>query len=392
MNLLSDIMTYFRRIVKTPSDQVLSDALVIDYINRFWLMDLSARVQLFDLKTKYKFQTTPGINKYNMPLYNTQVETPFPNLQTIAPFPVYQGFMSPAFVNGIQVPFYTQRQDFYGGWPNFTQSLPNAAQGNGGSTYSLNIGYSPLLVGHVDMTGIISTGSNQDPILGTTLNLNVPVTSVDPQIFISAQDVNGNNIVITDSGQFLSSNTSYGLLMRPGTPPLGNIALSGGYSTTSNTINYSTGAVNFTFTDDSGVPVNIPTANPINVNCYYYQQGLPLSVLFFNNTITLLPPPSNTQYIVEMDAYLSPAAFLSTSTAIPFGYMAEYIALGAARKALYETGDVEQFLFYEKFFKEQESLVWKRSQRQFTSTRTQTIYSSGGSRYGWGNTNTAGGI
>jgi hypothetical protein len=55
--------------------------------------------------------------------------------------------------------------------------------------------------------------------------------------------------------------------------------------------------------------------------------------------------------------------------------MAEYIARGASRKILADTGDMEQFGFYEPLFREQEILVWKRSQRQFTSTRTGTIFS-----------------
>ena len=79
-----------------------------------------------------------------------------------------------------------------------------------------------------------------------------------------------------------------------------------------------------------------------------------------------------------MDAYLTPAAFLLSSDAIPFGYMAEYIARGSARKILSDTGDWEQFMAYEPLFKEQEDLVWKRSQRQTTATRTQTIYSGRG--------------
>jgi hypothetical protein len=78
-----------------------------------------------------------------------------------------------------------------------------------------------------------------------------------------------------------------------------------------------------------------------------------------------------------LDAYLSPAAFFSQGQAIPFAYMAEYIARGAARKILSDTGDVEQFMFYEPLFREQEMLVWKRSQRQWTNNRTETIYSQG---------------
>ena len=93
---------------------------------------------------------------------------------------------------------------------------------------------------------------------------------------------------------------------------------------------------------------------------------------------------------MELDAYLSPAAFLATDQALTFGYMAEYIARGAARKILADTGDVDQFMFYEPLFREQEILVWKRSQRQWTATRTETIYSQGFSQ-GFGQNNLGGG-
>jgi hypothetical protein len=339
-------------------------------------MDVDARVQLFDLKTKYQFQTTPGVDQYNMPLYNVQTE---PGAQTIASFPVYQGFSQSCYVNGIQVPFYTQRDPFWNLWPNYLQFLNPTATGNGTSgPYTLNLPFFPALPGHVDITGIIATGSNVDPIYGTNLNLSVPSTSVYSAVYFTASDSNGKNIVVADSGQFLSGNTGgnlYGLLMQPGSAPLGNAALPNGgalptpYSTTQNTINYTTGvATNVYF------PSVIPTGNPIQAQCYFYQQGLPRAILFYNNCITLRPPP-DIPYLVEMNAYLTPAAFLVSGSAIPFGYMAEYIARGAARKLLSDTGDIEQFQFYEPLFKEQETLVWKRSQRQFTATRTGTIFS-----------------
>jgi len=99
--------------------------------------------------------------------------------------------------------------------------------------------------------------------------------------------------------------------------------------------------------------------------------------------------PPATQYLVELDAYLTPAALLNSEAALPFGYMSEYIARGAARKILSDTGDWDQYDRYEPLFREQEQLVWKRSQRQFTSTRTPTLYSQGmhngyGGNYGYG--------
>lgn len=334
-------------------------------------MDVDARIQLFDLKTKYQFQTTPGIDQYNMPLYNVQIE---PGAQTIASFPVYQGFMGPATVNGILVSFYTQRSAFLNFWPNYVQQQIQVATGNGGTNYNINLPFFPALPGHVDITGIISTGANVDPIRGTTLNLNVPKTSVYSAVYFTATSATGQNIIVADSGQFLSNNSDgdlYGLLMAPGNAPLGNTALLGGYSTILNTVNYNTGVANVTFS------TSVPAGNPINAQCFFIEQGIPRSILYYNNILTIRPSP-NTQYLVELDAYLTPAAFLTTGQAVPFGYMSEYIARGAARKILADTGDIEQFQFYEPLFKEQETLVWKRSQRQFTATRTDTIYSNSG--------------
>lgn len=390
MDLLSDIITYVRRIVKTPSDNVLTDSLIIDYINRFWINDVDARIQLFDLKTKYQFQTAPGYDQYNMPMYSIQTE---PGDQTISYYPVYQGFLSPIYINGIQVPFQIDRNTFFNVWPNVTQQMTAVAVGDGGNNYTftfpiapnnqtpLNTPFQYILRGHVDLNGIMSIINSSagvgyvDPPVVTSAQAQITIPAVSTanalaQVFITSNLEDGSSIVVTDSGQFLEGNQNYGLLMVPGKAPTGNTPLFGGYSTSVNTINYLTGEVNVQF------PQAIPAGVNINAQCFLFQTGLPRSLLYWNNTIVLRSPPDQ-QYLVELDAYLTPAGFLATNQAIQFGYMSEYIARGAARKILSDTGDVEQFNFYEPLFREQEMLIWKRSQRIFTSTRTQTIYSQG---------------
>lgn len=362
-------------------------------------MDVDARLQLFDLKKKYQFQTTPGVDKYNMPLYDVQIQ---PGNQTIAMFPVYQGFLGPAKINGIPVSFQTQKNIFENFWTNEVQNLGVIAQGDGTSgPYVLQIplllGNQPqnpplnsILRGHIDITGIIATGNNVDPPLtndpSAAANIaSVPVTSVSSNFFLTTIDNTGANMVVQDSGWFLDGNVNYGLLMSPGKAPNGNQALFGGYSTTSNTINYFTGEVVVRF------PFAVPQGQNINAQCFFFQSGLPRAILYYDNCLTLRSPPSD-QFLVELDAYLSPGAFLTSDEAIPFGYMAEYIARGAARKILSDTGDIEQFQFYEPLFREQELLVWKRSQRQWTATRTETIYSQGSGQGGGFNNNYGGGI
>lgn len=379
MNLLSDIVTYIRRLIKTPSNAQIDDNLIIDYINRFVLMDVDARVQLFDLKSTYQFQTVPGVDRYNMPMYSDQTE---PGGAIIEPYPVYQGFTGTCRVKGLPVSFSTRNEDFLGYFPTIIQNYPQLAQGDGVTTsFTLQV---PLLStsasqnppvqmitrGHTAMGGILATGSNTDPITGSTLNTNIPNSQIFSSVFITYTDSTANQVVVQDSGQFLDTNKNCGLLMTAGSPPNGISAMGGGYSTTSNVVNYLTGEIYVTF---SSAP---PDGAPIAVQCQLFTAGLPRAILFYNNIITFRAPPDRA-YTVEMDAYLTPAAFLSSSSAIPYGYMCEYFARGAARKILSDIGDWDQFQAYEPLFKEQESLVWKRSQRQFTSTKTQTIYSAG---------------
>ena len=382
MNTLSDVIIYLRRMIKSASNGVVSDNLLIDYINRFWLMDVDARMQLFDLKTTYQFQTQPGVDRYNMPLYSVQNQPATSGNNPINLFPVYQGFLAPVYANGVEMSFVTLKDVFFRNYPNVTYNLPNVAVGDGGTTYTFNVPIigqanpntnifiQGLVRGHIDIAGIVATGNNVDPPLETAFNTSVPVTSVQSAFFVTSTDSTGANVVVADSGQMLASNVNYGLLMTPGKAPLGNTALPGAYSTTSNTVNYLTGEVTLTF------PTAIPAGIPINVQCLYFASGLPRTLLYYNNTITLRAPPDRA-YLIELDAYLTPAAFLNESQGVPFGYMSEYIARGAARKYLSDIGDLEQLNFYEPLFREQEMLVWKRSQRQFTSTRTPTLYSTG---------------
>lgn len=382
-----------RRILKTMSNQSITDDLLIDYINRFWIMDVDARLQLFDLKKTYTFETQPGVDRYNMPLYDPQVENISTNPSVIGSYPVYQGFLEPAYVNGYRMQFSTLKDQFNNLWPPWVQQNLIVGQGNGSSgPYTVQIPLSPintapinppiqaLLRGHVDLQGIIASGSNIDPPVGTSLNLSIPITSISPGVYFVTSSSTGENLIVQDSGTFLTSNVNYGLLMSPGAAPRSYSSLSGGYSTALNTVNYLTGQATFNF------PSPVPVGVNITAQCYYFQCGLPRSILYYNNTLTLRSPPDK-QYLVSLDAYMTPAAFLSSSEALPYAYMSEYVARGAARKILSDTGDIEQFQFYEPLFREQELLVWKRSQRQWTATRTPTIYSQGqiGGQSGWGN-------
>lgn len=415
--------------------------------------------------------TTPGVDKYNMPLYEVQIEDPTGEPQNINYYPVYQGFLAPCYINGVQVPLQTQRGNFFNIGTLGAQNLQQVAIGDGGDNYTIQLPILPssvpqnppfnaILRGHVDITGIIATNSVQDPPIGTTLDTRIAVTSVKPAVYLTSIGADGANVVVTDSGQFFDFNQNIGMLMNPqpapGNTPASNMTATDGYlvsfnitgitlgtttiitanttfdagqtvliqgvvgttelngnlytilsvtptavtidvdstaftpyvsggaiSTLQNYVNYLSGEINVTF------PVGIPAGNIINAQVSYFQSGMPTAILFYDNVLTLRSVPA-LQYVVELEAYLSPAAYLSSSDSVTFGYMSEYIARGAARKILSDTGDIEQFNFYEPFFQEQEMLVWKRSQRQWTATRTETLYSQGMNQGQWGSNNLGG--
>lgn len=369
MNLLTDIITYVRRIVKTSSNSAMSDNLIIDYINRFYVSDVPARIQLFELKTKFNMLTSPLIDQYNIPYYPQQTA---PGGITIAPYPMYQMLEGPVLCDGVLVPLFTDRNSFVKVYPNFYFNEDNDVTGNGGATYSFSTVNNPVERAHIDVIGYNAFQQNQEPI---------PYSSLNSAVYISAQDVNNNTVNIQDVGPdyppaLATGNANIGNLMLQSVLQNGSLMLA--QLTVAGTINYSTGATTINFS-----PTNIPSGNTIQVKYVSFAAGIPRIVLFYNNIIAIRPIP-NTAYLLEFDAYLTPSAFLNSAAALPFGYMAEYIARGAARKILSDEADADQFAFYEPFFREQEMLVIRRTDRQRSVNRTPTIFTELNSQNGYG--------
>lgn len=385
--LLSDIVTYVRRLCKTPNTENVSDPTIFDYINRFYIYDMPNRIQLFQLKTIYSFETEPGVDRYQFP-----IET-------------YNVAMTPAFIDGYKIVWQQSTDQFNKLFPNL---FLNSFQTNGTSVsgpYVFNISQPPFIRGFTDdnlqpanPTPVVITGITQanpavvtaanlfsvgelvliQNVVGmtqlngnvyqiiaqspTTITLGVDSTSftayasggtatqedtetglLDPAVYITAIDVNGNNLVVTDDGN-------------------GNLVGNG-----FGTVNYITGAISVTF---SSV---IPATSEIHTQVIPYTAGRPQAVLFYDNIFTLRPVPDR-PFRFQCDAYYTPAAFLNSTNATPFRWMAEYIARGAARKILNDFGDAEQQAFYEPMFKEQEAIVLRRSGRQNSVVRTATIF------------------
>ena len=199
------------------------------------------------------------------------------------------------------------------------------------------------------------------------LNIQPPGNTVNPggiqaglltsNVYVTAIDVNGNLNVAQDDPQ---SATMGNLIqydpLNPGNAP--NIVGS---------VNYQTGEIEVTYL------YQIPSTSAINTQSIPYSAGRPQAVFFMNNTFCFRPIP-DIPYVFSIDATYNPAAFLNTNNALPYRYMTEYLARGAARKILQDYGDVEQMQLYEPFFREQENYVLRKTYRQVSNTRVATVF------------------
>lgn len=322
--ILSDIIIYVRRILKQPNTQDISDATIQDYINRFYIYDMPGRIQLFDLRTRYQVELQPNVDRYAAPV------TILPGGTVV---PTFNWFSTPGYIDGYMIVWQQSNDQWNKLFPNrYQNSFQQSGTGITGP-YSFTIANGPLVRGFRDQN--IQPGNSGVLVANEGL--------LQSSVFVTAQDSSGNNLVLQDDGE--------GLLIGDG----------------SGTVDYITGDVSFSF---SGI---IPSTSVINSQAIPYTAGRPQAVLYYDDTFAFRPIPDK-PYVFECDAEYTPASFLASTNAIPYRWMAEYFARGAAQKILQDYGDVEQLNFYEPIFRQQENLVLRRTTRQNSVVRTSTIY------------------
>lgn len=324
---LNEILLWIRRIIKSPSDQTISDLSLADYVNRFYVYDMPEILQFFELNRQYTFLTEKNLFIYQPPK--------FPN-----GLPQYQNFRPPVYADGIQMGYYQSNDQFFKIFPELVQNEQPLMGDDSDGPYIVQVGRSPILRGFTDDLG-----------------------HLEPYVFISAIDSSGLQRYIVDDGKGQLINTDPTFQFPQGFPLFSTRDNFAGF------VDYETGEMQFTFDLST-----IPPENPITVQTSPFSSGFPRLMQFYNNLFRLYPVPDR-PYKIQIDANITPAQFLDTSDAVPFAYMSEYIARGAARKILTDNADYEQFMFYEPLFREQENLALRRTTRQRATERTPTIFS-----------------
>lgn len=339
---LQAIQTKVRRLTRSPSTDLLSDADLNQYINTFVLYDFPEHLRLFNLKQNFSFYSSAFTDTYstttanpNDPLYN------FKNRYITTHKPVYiAGYLS----------FFSQsEQEFYGVYPRFA-SIQQAGSGDGATT---------------TFTGVINLQQNTPAVAANTVqNLYL----LQNNVLFNSLDINGNTLTLID---------------QPISVYTGNLIVPNNIIAINGSINYMTGEFTLIF------PTPPAAGAIINSQTVQYTPSRPLMMLYFADQFILRPVPDQS-YKIEMEVYVRPTELLSTNQSPDLEQWWQYIAYGAAKKVLEDRMDFETVQLIMPEFKEQELLVQRTTIVQRTKQRSATIYTNqvngwnfqGG--WGWG--------
>lgn len=311
---LADIRTKVRRLIRSPTQDQITDAQIDFYVNDFFLNDMPEHLRLFALRTSFSWNCIPNIDTY----------TTDENAAVTALVDFDQNYITthqPCFVAGNPAFYSEDRGEFYGRYP-LVQKSTQIGQGNGtfAGPYTFTLSSRPIL---------------------------------QNQVLISSVDVNNNALSASD----VPTSITDGNLVDTQT----QVVLG--------TINYITGVLSITF------PTAPANGRAINALTYPYVAQKPSAILYFDNNFVLRPVPDQ-PYTINFEAYIKPTALLNSTDEPKLRQWWKYIAYGAAKIIFEDRSDDEsvQSIFPE--FEMQGRLVNRRTIVQYTSRRTGSIYAN----------------
>lgn len=343
---LTTIRAKVRRITGRPSASQISDADIDQYVNTFYLWDMSEHIKMESLRYNYQFTT-----QANVPVYDLPTDT-------------YLTAMPPVFIGGYQTYMTQNRQNFFRNNPEiqFVQQsvyTGDGTNGSGGTYTGQFLTNLPIIQGFKPNPPGSYSNSVVTDMPAKFLNWNVLIsgdgtpnaTSGISPTFTLIDDGQGNLFAPSDT----STNPTFDPLFITG--PRGSI-------------NYITGAISI---NARGFTGSIATGNPINVQYSPYVASRPQSVMFFQDQIYVYPIPDQA-YTVSFEAYKYPTALANSTDNPQLLEWWQLLALGASLKIFEDNADLENYGKYRPLYDEYMRLALRRTIVQQTSERTSTIY------------------
>lgn len=333
---LSTIRTKIRRITARPSSTQISDAEIDQYVNTFYLWDLSQHVKMESLRYNYEF-----VCSANVPVYDLPTDT-------------YLSTMPPVFIAGYQCFMTQSRQNFFrnNSEIQFLQQQVYTGNGTSGPYTGQTLTNVPILQGFKP---------NPPGAYSSSLTTDIPAKFLIWNVVVSAEGTPDPTSGVTPT--FTLVDDGQGNLFAP-TDASTNPAAARG------SINYITGAISVNGTGFTGA---VPTGNPINVQYTPYVASRPQSVMFYQDQIYLYPIPDQA-YTVSFEAYKFPTALANTTDNPQLLEWWQTLAVGASLKIFEDNADFENIAKYRPLLDEYLRKILRRSLVQQTSERASTIY------------------
>lgn len=335
-NTLADIRLKVRRLTARSQQTQIPDATIDQYINTYYLYDMPESLRMLKLKDTLSFTTVPNQESYN-----------FDNTTWIT-------CEGPAYCGGQEMQLFQDPTTFYRQSPkvNYIQQI-NAGNGTSGP-YSGTIGpQSAGIAGtpFLRSVNVIPNDVNGNPIIGATP---IQISRTNNVFFYAVSSPTNASITTVSTVQ----DDGWGNIIDPE------------FGTVLGSINYVTGAYHFVFTAD------IPAGNIISCATIPFVPALPRCVMFFSNNFFMRPIPDNV-YEFQIRAFRFPTAFISSNPGQQpeLAQWWQLLAYGAARKILLDNGDTENARALEPDMQEQLLYCERRTIKQQSTQRVQTIYS-----------------
>lgn len=329
MVTLAEMRSTVRRMTGRYSNSSMQDAQVDNYINRAYTIQFPEQFKNVKLTKPYVFYTVPNVDTYQFIYQNglvsiatTPTETPVPGNIAIGP---------PAYCQGYLLRYFQDKTTFYNRWPKLSVNQQvDVGDGTAGA-YSGTIPNTPFLRAQLNIFGKVTEAA----------------------VIISAFDNLGFSYTLTDVPSAGS--------------PIGNLVDS--LNNSVGTVNYLTGA--YTFTSVTGV---IPTTATIYASVIPYQSSRPTDIFFYNQQLVMRPVPQQV-YQVELQIQQQPTDLIADGDQPELDEWYLFICALASELIYTDFPDPEGMAYLKPILDQQRLIAQRRTLRQLSNQRAQTIFS-----------------
>lgn len=332
-----------RRMTARYDEAQLTTSQIDYYINLAYTLRLPEQFKNSKLTKPYTFLTTPNVDTYDF-IYEENPVNSNPT-QNITASPGAIQITPPVYCQGYLLRYWQDKSTFYNRWPNLSVNQQISSGGKAvGATYSGIIPSTPFYRCQVDIFGNVT----------------------EPAVIISAIVPNVNSV---------NSGFTYTLTDQPKASPT-NINIADLVDVSGNIVgevNYLTGAWNFIVANSAVIPSDAV----IYAAVVPYQPSRPTDMLFYNNQLVLRPCPLQV-YQVEFQISQQPTQLISSGDAPELNEWWLFICAMAAELIYVDFPDAEGMAYLQPTLDQQRSEAQRRTLKQLSSQRAQTIFSAPG--------------